>query len=66
MVGLTGAIEDDTNTIAKAGGTEQGIFVADGNGAEHQLLEALAIIRGAALDCDLPMPEPKPGQEVDP
>jgi hypothetical protein len=66
VVGLTGAIEADINTIAKAGGTEQGIFVADGNGAEQQLLDALSAIRGAVVDCDLPMPEPKPGQEVDP
>jgi len=52
--------------IAKAGGTEKGIFVADGADTQQQLLDALGAIRGQILDCDFPMPEPKPNMTVDP
>jgi len=65
-IGLTGSREEDINQIAKDGGTEQGIFVADGATAQQELLAALGAIRGQLLDCDFPMPEPKPGVEVEP
>jgi hypothetical protein len=65
-IGLTGAIEDDLNAIAEAGGTEKAIFVEDGATAQQALLDALAAIRGSVLDCDLPMPEPQAGMKVDP
>jgi hypothetical protein len=65
-IGLTGSQEGDMDQIAEAGGTEKGIFVADGNNATQQLKDALGAIRGEVLDCDFPMPEPKPGIDVDP
>jgi hypothetical protein len=65
-IGLTGSEEADMDAIAEAGGTMQGIFVADGANAQQELLDALGEIRGQVLDCDFPMPEPKPGLDVDP
>lgn len=65
-IGLTGSQEGDMDQIAEAGGTEKGIFVADGNNATQQLKDALGAIRGEVLDCDFPMPEAKPGFNVDP
>jgi hypothetical protein len=65
-IGLTGSQEADMDAIAEAGGTMQGIFVADGANAQQELLEALGEIRGQVLDCDFPMPEAKPGIDVDP
>lgn len=65
-IGLTGALVEDLDAIAEAGGTEKAIFVADGADAQQALLDALAAIRGSVLDCDLPMPEPQAGMKVDP
>jgi hypothetical protein len=65
-IGLTGSQEADMDAIAEAGGTMQGIFVSDGANAQQELLTALGDIRGQVLDCDFPMPEPKPGIDVDP
>ncbi|MET0793001.1 MAG: vWA domain-containing protein [Polyangiaceae bacterium] len=65
-IGLTGSQESDMDQIAKAGGTTQGIFVADGANTTQDLLDALGAIRGAILDCDFPLPQPKPGVAVDP
>ena len=65
-IGLTGSREADMNQIAMAGGTTEGIFVADGANTTQDLLEALGAIRGAILDCDFPMPTAKPGVVVDP
>ena len=65
-IGLTGSLDDEINSIAMAGGTTQGIFVADGANTQQQLLDALAGIRGQVLDCDIPLPQPKGGQSIDP
>jgi hypothetical protein len=65
-IGLTGSREADMDAIAEAGGTMQGIFVSDGANAQQELLAALGAIRGQVLDCDFPMPQPKPGIDVDP
>lgn len=65
-IGLTGSLDDEINAIAMAGGTTQGIFVADGANTQQQLLDALAGIRGQVLDCDIPLPQPKTGQSIDP
>ena len=54
------------NEIAMAGGTTEGIFVADGANTTQDLLQALGAIRGEILDCDFPMPTAKPGVVVDP
>jgi hypothetical protein len=65
-IGLTGSQESDMDQIAKAGGTTKGIFVADGANTTQDLLDALGKIRGAILDCDFPLPQPKPGLTVEP
>lgn len=65
-IGLTGSREDDMDRIADAGGTDQGIFVADGANTTQDLLDALGAIRGAILDCDFPLPEASGGVEVEP
>jgi von Willebrand factor type A domain len=65
-IGLTGSQEADMDRIAMAGGTEQGIFVADGANTTQDLLDALGAIRGEILDCDFPLPEASGGVEVEP
>jgi hypothetical protein len=65
-IGLTGSQEADMDQIAMSGGTAKGIFVADGANTTSDLVNALADIRGAILDCDFAMPVPKPGVEVSP
>jgi hypothetical protein len=65
-IGLTGSNDADMNSIAKAGGTDKGIFVKDGADTQQQLLDALGNIRGQILDCDFAMPTPKAGMQVDP
>lgn len=52
--------------IAEAGGTTEGIFVADGANTTQDLLDALGAIRGEILDCDFPLPEASGGVEVEP
>jgi hypothetical protein len=64
-IGLTGSREGDMNEIARAGGTEGGIFIGDGTDTGAQLRDALAQIRGEVASCDLQMPEPA-GGVVDP
>lgn len=63
-IGLTGSQVGDMNRIAMAGGTTKGIFVSDGANTEQALLDALGAIRGQILDCDFPVPAPKPGATV--
>lgn len=65
-IGLTGSQEADMHAIAMAGGTTQGILVADGANTQQELLNALAAIRGQVLDCDIPLPVPQGGLSVDP
>jgi hypothetical protein len=65
-IGLTGSEKADMDRIAMAGGTTKGIFVTDGANTTQDLLDALGNIRGAILDCDFPMPQPKPGVTVEP
>jgi von Willebrand factor type A domain len=66
VIGLTGSREAAMDSIAMAGGTTKGIFVSDGANTQQDLLDALAAIRGQVLDCDFPLPTPKPGATVDP
>jgi von Willebrand factor type A domain len=54
-VGLEGSPEDLMNAIAREGGTDEAIFVGDGN-AEEDLLEALNAIRGKAMSCEFDLP----------
>jgi hypothetical protein len=63
-IGLEGSREAQMDEIAEAGGTGDGIFIGAGN-AEAEFLEALNNIRGEALDCEFPVPDPEDG-ELDP
>lgn len=54
-VGLQGAPEALLNAIAREGGTDEAIFVGDGN-AEEDLLTALNSIRGKAMSCEFDLP----------
>jgi Mg-chelatase subunit ChlD len=66
-IGLKGSNADQMDQLAQAGGTMQGIFVDVGASAEQQLITALNAIRGQALSCDFPMPEPSdPSMTIDP
>lgn len=65
-IGLTGSQEADMDRIAEAGGTQKGIFVADGANTQQELLDALGAIRGEILACDFAMPTAMAGTEVNP
>lgn len=54
-VGLEGSPEELMNAIAREGGTDEAIFVGDGN-AEEDLLQALNAIRGKAMSCEFDLP----------
>lgn len=63
-VGLQGSGTNTLNSIAMAGGTNQGFFIGNGN-AEADLIAALEAIRGKAIACELAIPAPTNGQTVD-
>lgn len=65
-VGLQGSNETLMNLIANQGGTNQGIFISAGANAEQELLTALQAIQGSQLACSFQMPEPAPGETIDP
>jgi Mg-chelatase subunit ChlD len=52
------------NQIAAAGGTHEAYLVGDQN-VSKSVLDALDTIRGAAIPCDLEIPQPDPGQTLD-
>ena len=64
VVGLQGAFEATVNSIAAAGGTDQGFFI--GVNAETELLAALLDIAGQAVDCSFIVPSPASGETLDP
>jgi len=67
VIGLTGSSEMQLNQLAASGGTNQAFFVADGNAATQQLLDALLAIRGMPVTCDLAVPvATATGSEIDP
>lgn len=59
--------ENDLDEMARAGATGRDAFIIDTTGqtTEAEFLAALRAIRGAALPCELPLPEPT-GGPVDP
>jgi hypothetical protein len=59
-VGLQGSNETALQQIAMAGGGS-GFFIGSGN-AEAELLAALQEIRGAALACEIDIPDPSMGE----
>jgi von Willebrand factor type A domain-containing protein len=63
VVGI-GPLLDNLEQIAIAGGTERAYLVQGGD-VGNEVLNALNRIRGAAaIPCELPLPEPPPGQAL--
>jgi len=65
VVGI-GVSQDNMAQIATAGGTEL-IYIAGDNGddTKSKLLDALKLIQTINIPCDIPIPEPEPGDIVD-
>jgi hypothetical protein len=63
-----GAELDSLNAIAVGGGTEKAFIVALGDATKTQkaLLDAINLIRGKSLSCELPLPAPPAGKKLDP
>lgn len=54
------------DAVAAAGGTSKA-FLMDGNqGTQDAFVKALNDIRGKALSCEIPIPQPPPGETLDP
>ncbi len=65
-VGLDGSNEAQMDTIAKAGMSEKGFYIGNGN-AEAELLLALKKIQASIVACTYTMPvSPEPDQVIDP
>jgi len=64
-VGLEGSNEATMDSIAMAGGTDQGFFIGNGN-AQADLLAALLEIQKNTLACVYAMPEPTGSDPIDP
>jgi hypothetical protein len=59
---------DSLDEIAEGGGTDKAFIVAVDNPEQtrSELLDAINLIRGQAISCDLPIPAPPPGKRLDP
>lgn len=64
-IGLEGSNEAQLDQIARAGGTEDGIFVGAETNAEAKLLAALDAIRGQTMSCDFAVPKATSGKTAD-
>jgi hypothetical protein len=66
-IGLKGSSTAQMDQLAQAGGTMHGIYIDTGATAEQELITALNAIRGQAIACDFPMPQPTdPTMMIDP
>jgi Mg-chelatase subunit ChlD len=66
-IGLLGSSMAQMDQLALAGGTKKGIFIGAGTNSARDLVAALNAIRGEALSCDFPMPQPTdPTMKIDP
>jgi hypothetical protein len=66
-VGLSGSNEQQMNEIARAGGTQQGIFIGGSTNAQADLLAALKSIQGQIMSCTFAMPTSNdPTRPIDP
>lgn len=65
-IGLEGSNEAQLDQIARAGQTQQGIFIGANHNAEAALLDALTTIRGQTMSCDFAVPKAPSGQAIDP
>jgi hypothetical protein len=56
------------NAIAEGGGTEQAFIVSldDPEQTRKDLLDAINLIRGKSISCELDVPAPPPGKKLDP
>lgn len=56
------------NTIAEAGGTKQAFIIETGNPAQTSAAfsDTISQIRGASISCNIDMPSPPQGQELNP
>lgn len=56
------------NQIAKSGGTDKAFIVAlnDPQQTRQDLLDAINLIRGQSISCELPLPAPPAGKRLDP
>lgn len=56
------------NAIAKSGGTDEAFIVslADPEETRTKLLDAINLIRGKSISCELPIPAPPAGRKLDP
>ena len=63
-----GAELDSLNAIAVGGGTEKAFIVSLGDPAmtKTALLDAINLIRGKSISCELPLPAPPAGKKLDP
>jgi hypothetical protein len=63
-----GAELDSLKAIAVGGGTEQAFIVSLDDPAQTRkdLLDAINLIRGKAISCELPLPAPPVGKKLDP
>ncbi|MFO7181669.1 MAG: VWA domain-containing protein [Pseudomonadota bacterium] len=59
------AAQENLDTIARAGGTEQAFLVDTSQDVTAQFLEALSAIRGSQLGCEFQIPEPGGGEQLD-
>jgi hypothetical protein len=59
---------DSLNAIAKGGGTDKAFIVALNNPEQTRtdLLDAINLIRGKSISCDLAIPPPPTGKKLDP
>jgi hypothetical protein len=64
-IGLEGSNEGQMHQIARAGKTQQGIFIGESSQAEVELLNALTTIRSQTMSCDFLLPEPEAGNALD-
>lgn len=55
------------NYLADAGGTDEAIFIEDGEATQTELLQALASVQGRSIACDFELPQvTHAGVEIDP
>jgi hypothetical protein len=64
-IGLAGYFEAQMNALALAGGTGQAFFIGNTD-VELDLLTALQSIQQKQVSCALPMPQPSPGNVINP
>jgi hypothetical protein len=50
--------------LAVAGGTDKAFIIDSSQDVSQQLIDALSKIRAGTLDCELQLPEPPPGQDL--